>query len=113
MTKITPSSVTSDPSLDKKHDYSLRSGITASKDTKRVLSPDNIRSPPKSIQEEWHEPRLYVRQKEEEKERRDQMKELDYHKLIASQTVANNKIYDIKEEQENIKKEVPMFESLM
>ena len=113
MTKITPSSVTSDPSMDKKHDYPVRSGITASKDTKRVLSPDNILSPPKSIQEEWHEPRLSAHQKEEEKERRDQIKGLDYHKLIANQTVANNKIYDIKEEQENIKKEVPMFESLI
>ena len=68
MTKINPSSVTSDPSLDKKHDYPLRSGITGnidSKDTKRVLSPDNILTPPKTIQEEWHEPRLSARQKEE------------------------------------------------
>ena len=49
MTKITPSSVTSDPSLDKKHDYPLRSGITGFNDTKRVLSPDNILTPPKTI----------------------------------------------------------------
>ena len=89
--------------MDKKHDYPLRSGITGSKDTKRVLSPDNILTPPKTIEEEWYEPRLYVRQKEEEKERRDQMKELDYYKLVANQRVAYNKIYDIKEEQENIK----------
>ena len=75
MTKINPSSLTSDPSLDKKHDYPLKSDITGSKDTKRVLSLDNILTPPKTIQEEWHEPRLSARQKEEEKERRDQMKE--------------------------------------
>ena len=78
MTKITPSSVTLYPSLDKKYDYPLRSGIIGSKDTNRVLSPDNILTPPKTIQEEWHEPRLAARQKEEEKERRDQMKKLDY-----------------------------------
>ena len=41
------------------------------------------------------------------------MKELDYHKLIANQTVANNKIYDIKEEQENIKKKISMFEKYL
>ena len=69
MTKITPSSVTSDPSLDKKHDYPLRSGIIGSKETKRLLSPDNILTPPKSIQEEWHEPQLSAHQKEEEKEK--------------------------------------------
>ena len=109
MSKINPSSVTSDPSLDKNYDYPLKSDITGSKDTKRVLSLDNILTPPKTIQEEWHEPRLSARQKEEEKERRDQMKKLDYHKLVANQRVANNKIYDIKEEQENIKKEIPII----
>ena len=55
------------------------------------------------MKEEGHEPKMSTRQKEEEKGRRDQMKELDYHKLVANQRVANNKIYDIKEEQENIK----------
>ena len=39
------------------------------------------------------------------------MKELDYLKLIAHQEVARNKIYDIKEEQENLEKEVPIYEN--
>ena len=101
MTYITPSSETS-------HDYLLRSG---SKDTKRVLSPDNILKPPKTMKEEGHEPKMSTRQKEEEKGRRDQMKELDYHKLVANQRVANNKIYDTKKEQENLKKDIPMYEN--
>ena len=100
MTDIIPSSETS-------HDYLLRSG---SKDTKRVLSPNNILKPPKTMKEEGHEPKMSTRQKEEEKGRRDQMKELGYHKLVANQRVVNNKIYDIKEEQENIKKEALMIE---
>ena len=130
MTKITPSLVTLDPSLDKKHYYPLRSDITGnidSKGTKRALSLNNILTPSKTIQEKQNEPRLYVRQKkvekerryqmkesarqkEEKKERRDQMKELDYYKLVTNHRVANNKIYDIKEEQENIKKGIPIFE---
>ena len=86
MTKITPSSVTSDqsldkkydyplisgiidPSVDKKHDYPLRSGIKDSKNMKKVLSLDNLLTPPKKIQEEWPEPRLYTRQKEKENEK--------------------------------------------
>ena len=54
--------------------------------------------------------KMSTRQKEEEKGRKDRMKELDYHKLVANQRLANNKIYDIKEEQEIIKKEAPMIE---
>ena len=38
------------------------------------------------------------------------MKELDRRELVANQRVANNKIYDIKEEQKSLKKEIPMYE---
>ena len=44
--------------------------------------------------------------KEDDSERRDQMKELDYHKLITLQEVARKKIYNIKEEQVNLEREV-------
>ena len=37
------------------------------------------------------------------------MNELDYHKLMTHQKVARNKIYNIKEEQENLEKEVPIY----
>jgi len=37
------------------------------------------------------------------------MEVFDYHKLVAHQRKANIKNYDIKEEQENLEKEVPMY----
>ena len=44
MTKMNPLLENSNPSLDKKHNYPLRSGAT-----ERVLSPSNIQSPPKTM----------------------------------------------------------------
>ena len=46
-----------------------------------------------------------IRQIEEENStRRDQIEEFHYNKLVASQEVASMKIFNIEEEQENLKK---------
>ena len=47
MTKMNPSSDNSNPSSDRKNIYPLRYGTT-----ERVLSPNNIQSPPKTMKSE-------------------------------------------------------------
>ena len=125
MTNINPSSENSNPSSDRKHNYPLRSGIT-----EILLSPNNIKSSPKTMKCEKSDkdPMKHItdehldalnsyqkevgrKVKEDDSERRDQMKDLDYHKLVVNQRVANNKIYDTKKEQENLKKDIPMYEN--
>ena len=122
-----PSSEESNPSSDKKYNYPLKSGTIDSKDMKRVLSPSNILIPQKIVKDEEMNPMRKITKdhldalnahqkvvkrkvKEDERERRDQIGEIRYHKIVAHQREVKMKIYDIKEEQENLKKEVLMYE---
>ena len=119
MTRMNPSLEQSNLSSDDKYDYLLRSETIDSKDMKRVLSPRHILTPPKTMKDEEmdimrkitndhldamnaHQKEVKSKVKEDESKRRDQMGEFDYHKLVTHQREANIKIYDIKEEQENL-----------
>ena len=123
MTKIDPSLENSNPLSDKKHNYPLKSGTK-----ERVLSSSNIQLPSKTMKNEnndkdpmkkitddyldalnAYQEEVEIKVREDDSERRDQMKELDYHELIAHQEVARKKIYKIKEKHANIEKEVPIY----
>ena len=114
MTEINAFEEQSNLSLDKKHNCLLRSSTTDSKDMKRVLSPNNILTSPKTVKGDDSEmvltrkksndhlnalkahQEVSRRMKEDSSEKRDRMKDLDYNIQIAHQSVARMKIVDIK-----------------